>query len=269
MSTPAEVWRTYDGMEQRLTASLSERMLDLAGLRPGMRVLDLATGRGEPAIGAARRVAPTGRVVGVDVSPGMLQMARARAEREGVGNLDLVVTNAETLDGVEAQGFDVTLARWGLMYMDSPMAALAAARRAMLPGGSIVVAVWAEPERVPYFSLPRRALGTLRPLPPVDPEVPGTFRYADLGRLQRDFAAAGITVRHVEEMEVAVMEAATEDALIAWAQAFGMARLLEDSPAEEQRTWRAEFLRLAEPLRADGVVRLGGVTRIVVGQSSP
>lgn len=267
MLTPAAVWQAYDGMEQRLTAPLSERMLDLAGLRPGMRVLDLATGRGEPAVRAAHRVAPTGRVVGVDVCPEMLQMARARAEREGAGNLDLVVTNAETLEGFEPQRFDVTLVRWGLMYMDSPVAALAAARRAMVPAGVVVAAVWAEPERVPYYSLPRRALGNLRPLPPVDPEAPGTFRHADLDRLQLDFAAAGFTVRHVEEIDVAVMEAATAEELFDWAHAFGMSRLLGDLSAVEQRTWRHEFLRLVEPLRADGVVRLGGVTRIVVGAS--
>ena len=66
--TPEEIWRRYDAVESRLTAPLSERMLDLAGIRPGMRVLDLATGRGEPALRAARRVAPDGFVVGVVVA---------------------------------------------------------------------------------------------------------------------------------------------------------------------------------------------------------
>jgi ubiquinone/menaquinone biosynthesis C-methylase UbiE len=263
--TPEDIWRIYDGMEQRLTAPLSERMLDLAGLRPGMRVLDLAAGRGEPAIRAARRVAPTGRVVGVDVSAQMLQMARMRAEREGVENLDLVVTNAETLEGLDPLGFDSTLARWGLMYLDSPVAALAAARRAMVPDGVLVAAVWAEPERVPYYSLPRRALGDLMPPVAVDPRAPGTFRYADPGRLRRDLAAAGFAVRHLEEFEVVVMEAATDEALLAWARAFGLARLLDDLPVRAQRAWRDRFLRLVEPHRADGMVRLGGVTRIVVG----
>jgi len=75
--TPEEIWRRYDGIESRLTAPLSERMLDLAGIRPGMRVLDLATGRGEPALRAARRVAPDGFVVGVELADGVLEMARA------------------------------------------------------------------------------------------------------------------------------------------------------------------------------------------------
>jgi len=265
--TPEEVWREYDETELRLTAPVSERMMDLAGLGPGMRVLDLATGRGEPAVRAAGRVAPEGVVVGVDVSKAMLRMARERADREGIGNLELVVTDAETLLGVEARRFDVTVVRWGLMYLDSPVAALEAARRAMVSGGLLVAAVWAEPERVPYYTLPRSVLERYRALPPIDPEAPGTFRYADLGRLERDFAAAGFAIEHVEEIDIAVMEAATDVELIAWTRAFGLTRLLNDLPTEAQQAWEADLVRMAEPLRVDGYVRLGGVTRIVVASS--
>lgn len=266
MPTPAEIWRIYDDTEQRLTAPVSERMLDLAGLRPGMCVLDLATGRGEPAIRAARRVGPSGLVVGVDVSEDMLQMARARAEREGIENLELRVANVETLQDLHPPRFHAILARWGLMYLDSPVAALEAARRAMLPGGPLVAAVWVEPDRVPYYSLPRRLLERYRPLPPIDPEAPGTFRYAYPDRLQRDFEAAGFAIDHVEEMEVSVMESATDEALIAWTRAFGMAPLLDGLPAGVQQAWEADLLRVTGPLRADGLVRLGGVTRIVVAR---
>jgi SAM-dependent methyltransferase len=262
--TPEEVWREYDETELRLTAPLSERMMDLARLGPGMRVLDLATGRGEPAVRVARRVAPGGMVVGVDVSEAMLRMARERADREGIANLELIGTDAETLLGVEATRFDATVVRWGLMYLDSPVAALKSARRAMVSAGILVAAVWAEPERVPYYTLPRFVLERYRTLPPTDPEAPGTFRYADLGRLQRDFAAAGFTIEHIEEIDVEVMEAATDAELVAWTRAFGLTQLLNDLPAEMQQAWEADLVRIAEPLRVDGYVRLGGVTRIVV-----
>lgn len=265
--TAEEIWRTYDGAEQRLTAPLSERMLDLAGLRPGMRVLDLATGRGEPAIRAAHRVGPTGSVLGVDLSEGMLRMARERADREGLSNLELRVTSAESLEDVPTAHFHATLARWGLMYLDSPVAALSAARRAMVPRGVLVAAVWAEPERVPYFTLPRRVLGKLVSLPPIDLEAPGTFRHADERRLRHDFEVGGFTVEHVEELEIAVMEAETGAELIAWARAFGLARLLNGLPEEVQQAWEEELSKEAEPLRKDGCVRLGGVTRIVVASS--
>ena len=268
LSTPESVWAIYDATEARLTAPLSDRMLDLARLRPGMRVLDLATGRGEPAIAAARRVAPGGSVLGVDVSPSMLAMARARAVREGVTNLELRVVNAESLDGVPTASFDATLARWGLMYMGSPVAALAAARRAMVPHGVLVAALWAEPERVPCFTLPRRVLARYRALPPEDPESPGTFRLADPARLQRDFARAGLAVDHIEEMEVPVMEARTGPELVAWARAFGLARLLEGLPEDIQAAWQRDLVEAAEPLRREGVIRLESVTRIVVASST-
>jgi hypothetical protein len=95
-------------------------------------------------------------------------------------------------------------------------------------------------------------------------EVAGAFRYADQRRLQRDFAAAGLTVEQVEEMDIPVMEARTGDELLAWVKAFGLARLLQGLPNEVQRAWEADLLREAEPLRREGCVRLGGVTRIVV-----
>lgn len=263
-----EVWRTYDAMEARLTAPLTERMIDLAGIRPGMHLLDLGTGRGEPAISAARRVGPSGFVLGVDVSASMLDMARQRAAREGVTNLELRVMNAEALGGIPTAYFDATLARWSLMYMGSPVAALGGARRAMVPSGVLVAAVWAEPERVPYFSLPRRVLERHRPLPPIDFAAPGTFRFADPERMQRDFRDAGLRIEHVEEMEIPVMEAETAAELVAWVRAFGLTRLLNDLPEQAQAHWEEELAQEAESLRKDGFVRLGGVTRIVVASSS-
>lgn len=194
-------------------------------------------------------------------------MARERADREGLSNLELRVTSAESLEDVPTAHFHATLARWGLMYLDSPVAALSAARRAMVPRGVLVAAVWAEPERVPYFTLPRRVLGKLVSLPPIDLEAPGTFRHADERRLRHDFEVGGFTVEHVEELEIAVMEAETGAELIAWARAFGLARLLNGLPEEVQQAWEEELSKEAEPLRKDGCVRLGGVTRIVVASS--
>jgi len=98
-----------------------------------MRILDLATGRGEPAIPAAHRVGPCGSVLA-----SMLAMARQRADQEGVTNLNLRPMNAASIEGIPSAHFHSTLVRWGLMYMDSPVAALAGARRAMVPEGVVL-----------------------------------------------------------------------------------------------------------------------------------
>lgn len=261
--THEEVWRRYDAVEDRVTAAVSERMLDLASVGPGMRVLDLATGRGEPAIRAAKRAGPGGRVVGVEVAEGLLQMAREKAEREGVSNLELRVGEAESAEGIGEGEFDVATVRWGLMYMRDPVAALKNARRALKGEGALVVALWAEPERVEYFTAPRRVLERYRAVPAIDPEAPGTFRYAEMGRIHRDFELAGWTVDLVEEIETPVFEAGTSEEVVAWARAMGLTRLLNELPEEQQRAWEAEFAAEMERSRRDGVIRIGGVTRIV------
>ena len=263
-----EVWRTYDRMEARLTAPLSERMLDLARVGPGMHVLDLATGRGEPAIRAAHRAGPGGSVLGIDISAAMLAIAKERADREGVTNLDLRVMNAASPDALPTAHFHSTLVRLGLMYMDAPVAALAGALGAMVPEGVLVAAVLAEPERCSYHSLPRRVLEKYRPLPPIDPASPGPFRYADVERLREDLERAGLNLEHVEELDTPLMEAERVPEVIAWVRAFGLTRLLNDLPEPAQRSWEEEFANEAEALRHDGVIRLGCATRIVVASSA-
>jgi ubiquinone/menaquinone biosynthesis C-methylase UbiE len=260
--TAEEIWRRYDDVESRLTAPLSERMLDLAGIGPGMRVLDLATGRGEPALRAARRVAPDGVVVGVELAVGVLEMAGENARLSGLSNLDLRVADAASAQDIAPSYFHAATVRWGLMYMAAPVAALMNVQQALLPTGVLVAALWAEPERVPYYTLPRRLLQRYRALPPVDPEAPGTFRYADLERVRRDFGRAGFLLDHVEEMEVTVFEAETDAEIVDWVRALGLTQLLNDLPEHEQRAWEID---LASEVRRRGAgsLRLGGVTRIV------
>ncbi len=261
--TPEEFWRKYDDIESRLTARLSERMLDLAGVGPGMRVLDLATGPGEPALRAARRVAPDGLVVGVDLDDGVLTIAREKARQSGMSNLDLRSADAAVSHDVPSNSFHAVTVRWGLMYMSAPIAALVNAHKALLPTGVLVAALWAEPDRVPYYTLPRRLLERYRAVPGVDPEAPGPFRYANLDRINRDFAAAGLSLDHVEEMEVTVFEAETDAEMVDWVRTLGLTRLLNELPEESQRAWELDLGTELRRMAAGGLLRLGGLTRIV------
>ena len=198
----------------------------------------------------------------------MLRLAGERAIREGVANLQLCERNVELLEGVTTGNFDATLSRWGLMYFESPVTVLSAARRAMVPGGVLVAAVWAEPEKVQFFTLPRSVLGRLVSLPPLDMNVPGMFRYADVGRLEQDFIAAGFNIQHIEEMEVEVMEADSDAELIAWTRAFVLRQPLSELPVETQQLWERELLKETNSFRKHGTVRLSGTTRIVVAASA-
>jgi ubiquinone/menaquinone biosynthesis C-methylase UbiE len=233
-------------------------------------VLDVATGRGEPAVRAAARVAPDGFVLGTDRSAEMLAFASARAAREGVSNLRLEVADAQVLDGVPRGGFDVAMCRWGLMYLDEPRRALEAIRRSLVPGGVLVLAVWAEPSLVDWWSMPRDVLRRVAPevvAPPVGSDVAGVFRWADAAHVRAELAAGGFQVMAEEEMRTAVMEAVAPEGLVAWCRAFGLSRLLETLPSSVADAWEGAMREAAAAFRdGDGCYRLGGVTRLVVAR---
>ena len=263
--TAVEAWRRYDDDERRLSAHVSERMLDLAGLRPGSRVLDIATGRGEPALRAAARVAPDGFVLGTDISDDMLNFARARAAAESVSNLTLRVADGETLASVPEQSFDAALCRWGLMFFGHPSRALASIRRRLRHGGTLVAAVWAAPEYVSWWSMPRGVLARYVRLPTIESTAAGPFRYAAAETLRGDLVESGFSVDHEEDLVTPVMEAATPDGLVDWCLVFGLARMLIDQPESVSTAWRRDMFTEAERYRdADGLYRLSGVTRLVV-----
>jgi len=149
------------------------------------------------------------------------------------------------------------------MYMSAPIAALVNAHKALLPTGVLVAALFAEPDRAPYYTIPRRLLEHYRALPGIDPEAPGPFRYADLERIIRDFSEAGFSLDHVEEMEVTVFEADTDAEMVDWVRAPGLTRLLNELSEDDQRAWELDLVGELRRMAAGGLLRLGGVTRIV------
>ncbi|MCY1078161.1 class I SAM-dependent methyltransferase [Archangium lansingense] len=259
--------RRYDEMESRLTASVSERMLDLACLRPGMRVLDVASGMGEPSLRAAQRVGPPGFVLGTDLSDGMLEAAREKAQAQALSNIEFRVADAESLE-VPEQSFDAATVRWGLMYMPRPDRALERLWQALRPSGLMVCACWAGPEQVEYATLPRKAVVRFRPLPPVEPDAPSVFRFSDPEQLRTLLTRSGFTMEHVESMHVPVMEAADGAGVVRWIYELGgpVAKLVKELSPEEQRAWEEEVARESERYRTGGKVLLGGVTWLVVAR---
>src|SRR4051812_37997539 len=130
---------------ERGAAPVTARLLELAGLRPGQSVLDVATGHGEPALTAASVVVPTGRVIGVDLSPRMVEAARARAK--GTDQATFAEADLEDLDGLEAGGFDAVLSRFGLMFAVDHVATFRTLARRLRPGGVLAAAVWGPPDQ--------------------------------------------------------------------------------------------------------------------------
>jgi ubiquinone/menaquinone biosynthesis C-methylase UbiE len=134
-------WARWWPTIEKAGASVSRKMLDLAHVGPGHRVLDIATGYGEPAMMAAHRVGPAGRVVATDISTGMLEIARGRATLSGTTNVEFRQVDAGRLE-IPDGSFDAVLCRWGVTSLPDTANVLLAIRRMLAPGGSFVTAVW-------------------------------------------------------------------------------------------------------------------------------
>ncbi len=136
----------YEGCWSRQIEPAQRRMLALAALQPGERVLDAACGTGLTSFPAAASVAPSGSVIGTDISDGMVKRARSEAVRRGVANVTFQRAGLEDLDFVEGS-FDVALCSLGLMYVPDPVAALRSLLCVLKPGGRVAVAVWGQRNR--------------------------------------------------------------------------------------------------------------------------
>src|ERR1700691_1445175 len=161
----AEGWKRWWPTFERAAQIVNKRLVELANVRAGARVLDIATGSGEPALTAARAVGQSGRIVAVDMSPGMLAIARERDDAAGVHNVELVESDAESLS-LDAHSFDAALCRWGLMFMPDLDGVLRGMHRALKPGGRFSTAVWAETGKAPMFGLARDAIRQITGIAP-------------------------------------------------------------------------------------------------------
>ncbi len=192
-------WARHD---DRLRASLgpvSERMLAAVDLKPGKRVLDIASGTGQPALLAAERVGPKGRVLGIDLVDEMLAFARKKAAERGLRNIEFRQADGEALD-VPAGSFDAVFIRWGLMFMPDALACLKGARDALGRGGRIAVTCFAGADRNPWASVPLAVIKRHVEVTPPAPGAPGLFAFADPVRLRTTLESAGFTDVAVDEV---------------------------------------------------------------------
>lgn len=123
------------GIQAELYAPHTEHLLGLAGIRPGMRVLDVGSGMGDVTMQAARLVGPTGHVIGVDLEPAMVDVARQRADESGVDNVTFV--QATIPDIPLDEPVDAVIGRLVLMHLDDPATAVRGLRKLVRPGGII------------------------------------------------------------------------------------------------------------------------------------
>ncbi len=253
----ARGWNKWWPVLEAGAGRISQHMIDLADIKPGQRVLDVATGIGEPAISAARRVGVDGRVIAVDQSPGMLEIAKQRAREHGFNNIEFIESDMELLD-LPHYTFDSVLCRWGLMFLPNLVDALGRLQRLLRPGGKIAGAVWAEASKVPSISLAMSVVREALHAPPPPAGLPGPFSLADPEHLEDVMLDAGFVEFHCEPVMVEFeVPSAAAYAEFTRDIAAPIAAMLADQPENIQTKVWAQVTQAARQFEsADGRVRM-------------
>lgn len=259
-------WRLNDERIRRATAPMTERMIELAGIRPGMRVLDLAGGSGEPGLPIAHVVGPSGSVLLTDQSPEQLDFAREKAAAQGLSNVEFRVADAEEID-VEEGAFDAVTCRWGIMFMPEPARALRAAHKALRPGGRVAVAAWGPPHLNPFYTRPFSVLMKYADVRPPDVgQCPGMFAFAERTRLAALLSDAGFRDVVVEDLELTPADYESGDAYWEAVQLSGpISRELGKLPEAAKDALRGDLIDAVTDGDPRAPVRLKGYAILAVG----
>jgi ubiquinone/menaquinone biosynthesis C-methylase UbiE len=187
----ARGWDEHTPQIRQWLTTATHLMFDLADIKPGYRVLDVAAGAGDQTLGAARRVGASGSVLATDISEPILDLARANAQKAGLDNIDIKVADAENL-GLRAAQFDAAICRLGLMFCPNAGKALREMHHALKPGSRACAMVFSEPEKNPCIGIVLQTAFTYAGLPPPSPYRPGgLFSLGRPGHLDELFASAG------------------------------------------------------------------------------
>src|SRR3954452_20993401 len=181
-SRVARGWARHADYADARGAQSAERMLDLAHVGAGDRVLELACGPGGLGFAAAERVGPGGEVVLTDVAGEMTAIAAARGAELGLGNVAFQRLDLERIEEPDAS-YDVVLCREGLMFALEPERGAREIARVLRSGGRAVVPTWAASECNPWLGIVLDAVSAQIGAPVPPPGVPGPFALADADRL--------------------------------------------------------------------------------------
>lgn len=248
----ATAWTKWWPLIEAGARPVGQTMLDLVALKPGERVLDLASGIGEPAALAAERVGPTGHVIATDLAPTMVALGRARVARLGLTNIEFRQMDASAPD-LPGGSFDVALCRWGLMFIDDLEGTLSRLHDLLAPGGRLAIAVWGPPEEVPAISLATRVLRRELDLAPPAEGTATPFDLADIDALTQTLGAAGF--KAIENQPVSVVyDFASDEEYLGYRRDLSppdpaMARIPE---ARRAAAWQAVGEALAPYRTAEG-----------------
>lgn len=215
-----ERWAAHADRYEATGTRYGEALLRAAAVRPTDTILDIGCGTGRSTLELAR-MAPSGSVLGVDLSAKMLERARTVATKEGLANATFEQADAQVHPFPEGT-FDVAVSSFGVMFFADPVAAFANVRRALRPGGRLAVVAWREFADNEWIFAILDALAVGRTLPAPAAGAPGPFGLADGDHTHRILADAGFEHIGIEKVEEPILLGADADDAFSFVSTFGM-----------------------------------------------
>ncbi|TML34524.1 MAG: methyltransferase domain-containing protein [Actinobacteria bacterium] len=267
-NTAATGWRKWNEFIDRATGAINNRLVELAGVTPGSRVLDVAAGYGEPSLTAARVVGPEGKVVATDISQEMLAFGRERAAEAGLENVEFMLSDAISLD-FPKESFDAALSRWGIIFEPDGEAAAARVRGFLKPGARMAISSWGPPERVPFLAIPMGTAMRKLDVPPPPPGTPGPMSRPTPDAIGGLLEGGGFSNIEVEEGEV-TFEFDTPEEFTQYMKEIAppLTAMIDPHPQEVQdATWAAITEAVREQASDDGSVSLTSLVLFASGSA--
>jgi SAM-dependent methyltransferase len=266
-NTASRGWRDWNDLIDGSTRAVSQRMVEMAAIGEGDRVLDVAAGYGEPSLTAARVVGPDGSVVATDISSGMLDYGRERAAAAGLENIEFIESDAASLD-FPAESFDAALSRWGIIFDPDGEGAASKVRGFLKPDARMAISSWGPPDRVPFLAVPMMTAMKRLGVSPPPPGTPGPLSRPTPEAIGGLLEGGGFSGVEVEELEVEFEFDSAEDfSRFVKEIAPPVSNLLKPHPAEVQEETWAAIAEAAGKYADDGVVRMTNLVLIAAGSA--
>ena len=246
-------WAKWEKVFAAGLTEVTDVLIDMAGIKPGQQVLDLACGAGSQSMLAAKRVGPNGCVVASDISGTMLEHVRKNAKTEGLENIETIESSAEDLE-LSQHPFDAAICRLGLMLFPAPGWALEAIQRVLKPGARFAALVFTTPANNPFMAQPMRILLRHADKQPPGPGQPGIFALGGDGILEDLLNRSGLTDVNTRTVRALLKLPSTSQALEMMQQAFGAYRAVvaDLGEAERSKAWLEVHECLKQFETADG-----------------
>ena len=228
-------WAQDDDTMARLLQPVSQALLDHAAPAGCKHALDVGCGGGSQSLMLAQRLGEGSRVLGVDISAPMLEVARRKAQAPAGSRASLDFLQADAASHPFAAGdFDLLFSRFGVMFFDDPVAAFTNLRTALQPGGRLAFSCWQAMKQNDWVRIPlQAALQHLPPPEPPPPNAPGPFAFADPARVESILGAAGFSRVALAPLTLTLRISESPDlgeAVRELARIGPVARLLADQP---------------------------------------